>query len=209
MCCMRLSCLIIDHLLCVSVVCTNKQYSVCFFNCFYCSTYALVNCFNCFHCCRYHSCVSDHIRICKVDHDHIIFIGCNCLIKTFADFRSTHLRLQIISSNCRRFYQGTLFIFIWLFYTAVKEKCNMRIFLSLCKTKLFLAIRCKILAKCIYDIFFFKRDKLVGNCLIVILEAYKSKWHKSIGTLKMIKLLITKCMRHLASSIRTEIEKDH
>lgn len=75
--------------------------------------------------------MANHIRICKVDDDNIIFLGTNSIRQLVAYFVSTHLRLQVISSNLRGFYKDSILTFIWLLNAAIEEEGYMCLFLGL------------------------------------------------------------------------------
>ena len=55
------------------MVCTNEHLSIHFFNCFYCSSNTLIYSLNCLNCSWFHSCMSHHIWVCKIDNNYIIF----------------------------------------------------------------------------------------------------------------------------------------
>ena len=207
--CMRCLCLIVDHLLCISVVCTDKEHAVYFLDCFYSSSYTLVNCLNSLYSSRDHTCMSYHIRVCKIDDNDIILTGTDGCIQLLRYFRCTHLRLQIISCNSWRLYKYSVLILVWLFHTTVEEECNMSIFLCLSGTKLLQTICSKILAKCILDLLLLESDDLVRDRLIVILEAYICQWQLSTLTLKSCKLICTECSCDLTRTVWTEVKEDN
>ena len=75
----RLSCLIINQLFCISMVCTDEHLSIHFLDRLYCSADAFIDSYNCFDRRCLHSSVSHHVWVCKVDNNHIIFLRANCL----------------------------------------------------------------------------------------------------------------------------------
>ncbi len=102
-----------------------------------------------------------HIRVGKVDDDHIILFRLDCCNQLLTYFLCTHLRLQIISSNLWRFHKNTILTYIRLLYAAVEEECYVCILLCLGDTCLFLAVRCKELTKCILDLFFLQMQPVL------------------------------------------------
>ena len=61
-----------------------------------------------------------HVRVGKVNYDNIILIRLDCCNELVTYFICTHLWLQIISSNLRRFYKNSIFSFIWFLYDAFR-----------------------------------------------------------------------------------------
>ena len=206
MSCEWLSCLLVDQLLCISVVSTDKHLSVNFFQSLYCLSYALVNCFYSLDCSFLNTCMSYHVRVCEVDHDHIIVLGLDCSNELVAYFVSAHFRFQVISSNLRRFHKDSVLSLIRLFYSTIEEECYVSIFLCLCDTSLFQSIICKELSKCICNGFFYKCNCLILDCSIILCEAYKCSLH-SVSSFKSVKAVITECSCELSCSVRTEVEE--
>ena len=201
------TCLIIDQLFCITMIRTDKHLSVNFLQCFYSFTYAFIYSLNSLDCSSFHTCMSNHIRICKIDHDHIIFISFDGLNQFFAYLRSAHLRLKIIGCNLRRFHKDSVFTFVWLFYTTVKEEGYMGIFLCLSNTGLGHIMCCQIFSKCVLQLNLMESYQLVLDGIIIICKAYKS-YMRSCFSLKAFKLIITECSCDLTGTVRTEI-KEH
>ena len=79
MCSKRFACFIIHKLLCITVVRADKHCTAVFFNRFHSSSYALIHCFYCLDCSAFHTGMTYHVRVCKVNNDYIILISLNCL----------------------------------------------------------------------------------------------------------------------------------
>ena len=71
---MWLTCFVVNHFLCISVICTDKQNTIHILHRLDCISYQSVHTLDCLDGCRNHTGVSDHIRVCKVDNDHIILV---------------------------------------------------------------------------------------------------------------------------------------
>ena len=147
-----------------------------------------------------------HVRVGKVNYDNIILIRLDCCNELVTYFICTHLWLQIISSNLRRFYKNSIFSFIWFLYAAIEEECYVSILLCLSDTCLFLAVLCKELTKCISDFFFHKCDLFIFDCSIVFCKAYKCCLD-SVSSVKSVKAVVTECSCELSCSVRTEVEE--
>ena len=200
------ACLIVDQLLCVTVVSTYEHLSVNFFEGFYCSAYAAVNSLDCFYCCSLYTGMTNHIRVCKVDDDHIVFVRFDRIYKFVADFRCAHFRLKIIGSNLRRFYKDSVLTFVWLFHTTVEEERNVSIFLCLSDTNLCHIMSCKVFAKCILKKYFVEGNQFVLDCLIIVCKTYICEV-KFLCSLEAFELVIAECSGDLTCTVRTEVEE--
>ena len=81
MSCEWLTCLLIDQLLCISVVSADKHLSTNFLHCINCFSYTFINSFNCFdHCCFYTG-MANHIRVCKINYDYVVLVRFDCIYK--------------------------------------------------------------------------------------------------------------------------------
>ena len=152
--------------------------------------------------------MSNHIRICIIYNNNVIFIRLDCINKLIAYFIRTHLRFQIICCNFRRFYKYSVFSFIRLFYPAVEEKGHMRIFFRLCNTSLFQTLCCKKLAKCVCNLFFYKSNQFIFDRNIVFCKTYIRCFHP-FSSFKTVELIVAECSCDLSRAIRSEIEEDH
>ena len=79
--------LIVDELLCVTVVSADEQLAVHLFDGVYRLAYAAVYDFDGLDGCLLHTGMTYHIRVCKVDDDHIVFLGLDGSNQLLADFR--------------------------------------------------------------------------------------------------------------------------
>ena len=201
-----LSCLIINQLLCISVVSTDKHLSVNFFESFYCSSHTSINCFDCFDSCCLYTSMTYHIRVCKIDNDHIIFTRFDCIHQLVTNFRCAHLRLKVISCNLRRFNEDSVFSFVWFFYSTVKEESNMCIFFCLSNTNLCHIMSRKIFTKCILKKYFVERNLFVLNCFIIICKADISKI-QFLSSFETFEFIITECSCDLTCTVWTEVKE--
>ena len=208
MCRKRLTCCLIDQLFCISMICTDEHLSVHFFQCIHCFSYTLIHCFDRFDRCIFYSSMSDHIRICKIDNDHIIFVRFDRIYQLIAYFICTHLRFQIISCHFWRFYKDSVFSLVWFFYSTVEEECYMCIFFSLCNTSLCHVVCCQKFTECICDLFFYKCYLLILDRHIILCKAYKCCLD-SLSSVKSFKVIITECSCDLSCTVWAEVEEDH
>ena len=74
---MRLPCLIVQHLLGVTVIGTDEKHSVHLLHCFRSRPHTLVYPLDRLDRSLKHTCMSHHIRVCEVDDDDIILTGCD------------------------------------------------------------------------------------------------------------------------------------
>ena len=95
---MRLLCLIVEHLLCISVIGAKEEHAVHLLNCFNGSAYACIDTLHSLDSRFENTCMSYHVGICEVDNYNIVLSGSDGCIKLLAYFRCAHLRLQIVSS---------------------------------------------------------------------------------------------------------------
>ena len=93
--------LIVDHLLCVTMISTDKENTINLINCLYSSANALVNCLYSLDSCWDNTCMTNHIRVCKVDDDHIILATKDSCIELLAYLWSAHLWLEVICCYSR------------------------------------------------------------------------------------------------------------
>ena len=71
---MRLTGGVIDHLLCITVVCTDEQNAVYILHCLYCLAYALIYGLNSLDGCGDHSGMTYDFVVGEVEHDQIVFL---------------------------------------------------------------------------------------------------------------------------------------
>ena len=152
--------------------------------------------------------MANHIRICKVDDDNIIFLGTNSIRQLVAYFVSTHLRFQVISSNLRGFYKDSILTFIWLLNAAIEEEGYMCIFLGLSNTCLSHVMCCQILTEGVGDLFFFECNGFVRDSLIVFREAYVGQI-QTFFSLESGELICAECSCQLSCTVRAEVEENH
>ncbi len=150
--------------------------------------------------------MTNHIRVRKVDDDHIVFVRFDCIYKFVADFRCARFRLKVISSNLWRFYKDSVLAFVWLFYSTVEEERNVRIFLCLSDTNLCHIMSCKVFAKCILKKYFVEGNQFVLDCLIIVCKTYICEV-KFLCSLEAFELVIAECSGDLTCTVRTEVEE--
>ena len=100
----------------------------------------------------------------------------------------------------------------------------MSILLCLSDTELLEAVCCKVLTQCVLDLFLLECNELVGNELVVILEAYICERHEAVSSLKVLDALcirsitglscdifvrIAESLCDLSCTVRTEVEEDN
>ncbi len=127
---------IINQLLRIAVVCADKHLSVYFLNGIHCLAHALVYCLNRLDRSGLHAGMPYHVRVGKVNDNHIVLSGLNSLYQIVTHLISAHLRFQVVGRNLRRLYKDTVLSLIRFLHAAVKEECNVGILLRLCNTRL-------------------------------------------------------------------------
>ncbi len=202
-----LSVLLVDQLLRIAVVCADEHLSVHFLHCVHRSAHAFVHRFDSLDRRRFHAGVSYHIRIGKVDDDHVIGSGLDRLHQLVAYFICAHLRLQVIGGNLGGLNKDPVLAFIGLFYAAVEEEGNMSVFFRLCQTRLLQAVLCKELSECIGDLFLCKSNQLVLDRHIIFREANIGRLDARTSV-KAAEIVITEGSCDLSCAVRTEIVKD-
>ena len=164
--------LFINQLLCISVVRAEEHLPVYFFDRVNGFSHALIYGLNRFDGRGFHTGMSYHIRICKVDDDYIVFSGPDGFCQLIAYFVSAHLRLQVVSGDLGGIDQDTVFSFVRLLYPAVKEEGHMCVFFSLRDPCLLQAVRRQVFSKCIGYLFFY--EGAAGGKLDVPVEKIKA-----------------------------------
>ena len=79
----------------------------------------------------FHAGMSNHIRVCKINDDHIIFVGFDCFHQFVTDSGRAHLRLKVVGRNLGGFYQDPVLPFVRFLHAAVEEEGHMCILLGL------------------------------------------------------------------------------
>ena len=157
---------------------------------------------------RLDACMSDHIRVREIGDDHIILTGLDRLYEAVTDFRSTHLRLQVVGCNLRALDKDAVLTRIRFFNTAVEEERDMSVFLSLRDTGLRHVVLCKILAEGLRDLHLRECDLLVRDRYIIIGEAgIEDLLPRS--SVKLVKIILdAEAAGDLTCAVRTEVEED-
>ena len=128
---MGLACIGILHLLCIAMICGQKdrsaqaQYPVNDL------THAAVHHFHCLHRCLKYAGMADHIRIGEIEYDQIIPAGIETGKELVPDLISAHLGLQVIGSHLWRGYKHPILSRIDLFLSPIEKVGDMGILLSL------------------------------------------------------------------------------
>ena len=198
--------LIIYKLFCITVVSADKELSVNLFDCLYSLSYTLINSLNSLDRSCLDTCVANHIRVCEVDDDHIIFIRFDCLNKFLANFRCAHLRLHVIGRNLRGFYKDSVLSLVRLLNATVEEESNVCVLLCLSDTCLCHIVSCKIFTECIVKKNFVECYQFVLDGIIILCEAYECSI-QSLCSLKALKIVITESSCDLSCTVRTEVEE--
>ena len=204
--CMRLAGLIVDHLLAVSVIRADEHLAADLLQGFHCASHTGVNGLHRFDSRFDHAGVSNHIRVRKVDDDHIVLSGQDGFGKTVADFRCAHLRLKIIGGYLRGFDQDTVFSLVRLFDAAVEEESNMGIFLGLGDTGLSHVVSRQILAEGVCQMDLFERYQFVRDGGIIVCKAYIRQVQTFLSR-ETGELIVAECAGDLAGTVRTEVEE--
>ena len=208
MCGMRLTGGVIDHLLCVTVVCTDEQNAVHILHCLYCLAYALIYGLNSLDGCGDHTGMTYHIGVSEVDHDHIVFFRADRIKQLLTYCGSTHLGLQIVGSYILgRIYQNTILSLVGLLYTAVEEESYMCILLSLGDTCLLHAMCCQPFTEGIGNGNLVECHFFIRNRRIIIGEAYEGDILSH--AVKSLEVIITESSGDLSCTVGTEVEENY
>ena len=205
----RRSCLIVDQLLCISVVGTDEHHAVHFFDCLYGSSDTFVNRFHRFDRCRFHTGMPDHIRVRKVNDDHVIFAGLDRIYQIIAHFIRTHLRFQVIGRNIfGRIDQNPVLSLVRLFHTAVKEESNMRIFFRLRDPRLLHMMSGKPFSKRIRNGNLMECHLLIRNRRVIIGKA-DIRHIQPFSSVKALEIIVAEASRDLSCPVRTEVKENN
>ena len=208
MCGMRLTGGVIDHLLCVTVVCTDEQNAVYILHCLYCLAYALIYGLNSLDGCGDHTGMAYHIGVREVDHDHIVFFRTDRVKQLLTYCGSTHLGLQIVGSYILgRIYQDTILSLVGLLYAAVKEEGYMCILLGLGNTCLLHIMCCQPLTEGIGNCDLVECHFFIRNRRIIIGEAYEGDVLSH--AVKSLEVIITESSGDLSCTVGTEVEENY
>ena len=108
---------------------------------------------NCFHYGIIHTCMSNHIAICKIEADKIEFLCVYCFYYCILHKIGAHLGLQVVCCYLRRRNKDPLFVGKCLFPSSGEEKGYMSIFFSLGYPELGFPFPCENLTNGIICIF--------------------------------------------------------
>ena len=208
MCGMRLTGGVIDHLLCITVVCTDEQNAVHILHCLYRLAYALIYGLDRFDSCGDHAGMAYHIGVSEVDHDHIVFFRTDRIKQLLTYCGCTHLGLQIVGSYILgRIYQDTILSLVGLLYAAVEEEGYMCILLSLGDTCLLHSMCCQPLTEGIGNGDLVECHFFIRNGRIVIGEAYEGDILSH--AVKSLEVIITESSGDLSCTVGTEVEENY
>ena len=84
---------IVNHLLCIAVVGTDKEYAVHIVYCGYCLSNTFVHNFDCLYGCGNNTGMTYHVGVCEVDDNNIIAAASDGAGQLVAYFVSAHFRL--------------------------------------------------------------------------------------------------------------------
>ena len=203
-----LSGLIIHQLLHISMVCTDEHCAVCFFDGLHSSSHTGVHSLHRLDSRVLHSRMAHHIRVGKVNDDHVILSGANGLHQLIAHRRGAHLRLKVIGGYLGGLHQDPLLSRIRLLHSAIEEEGHMGILLCLRDPGLGHMVLRQELAQGIGDGFLFKGHQLIGDGLIVIRKADVDQL-QSLIPVKACERIVTERAGDLSGPVRAEVEKDH
>ncbi len=153
--------------------------------------------------------MAHHVRIGKINDNHIIFAGTDGLAEPVADFISAHLGLQVIGSHILGgVHQYPVLALIGFFHTAVEEKGHMGILLCLRDTCLLHAVCGQPLPESIGHCHLVECHFLIGNGGIIVGEAHISHI-QSVSPVKALKIVIAESPGNPPGPVRTEVEEDN
>ena len=152
--------------------------------------------------------MADHIRICKVDDDHVILLRLDRLHQLIRHLIRAHLRLQIVGRDLRRIDKNAVLARIRSLYAAVKEEGDVRVLLRLGDARLRLAVRRQIFAERIGQGNLLECYGLVRDRHIVLGEAYICRLLSAAPALKAGKIIAAERAGDLSRTVRAEIIKD-
>ena len=125
--------------------------------------HAAVNAFNRLADSVIYACVADHVTVCEVQDDEILLLGVDGLHELLGNFRSAHLRLEVVCCNFRRVHQNPVLVLERSLAAAVEEECHVCVFLGLGNAELTLACLGNHLAEGVLHEFLVEEDVESGK----------------------------------------------
>ena len=148
--------------------------------------------------------MSDHIRICEVDDDHVIFVRFNGFHQLVADLVGAHLGLQVIGGNLGGIHQDPVLSLVGRLHAAVEEKGYMGILLRLSDSRLSHVVGSQPLSKGVGHLHLVESHFLVGDGRIIFREA-DILYLQPLRSVEALEIVITERMGDLSRAVRTEI----
>ena len=153
--------------------------------------------------------MSHHIRISKINDDHIIFVTADGLTQSVANLISAHLGLQVIGGHILGgIHQHSVLAGVRLLHTAIEEESHMGILLGLGDPGLGHMVGRQPFPEGIGNRYLVERHFLIGDSGIIIAEAHKGDILS--GTpVKPLEIVIAESPGDLSGAVRPEIEEYH
>ena len=196
-----------DHLVGIAVVGGDKNCTAHAQSRIANSADALVNSLDSLNCGVENSCVTDHIAVSKVENNNIVLIGLDLLADCVANLVCAHLRLEVKGCNIGGIDKDSVLALKCLFLAAVKEECNVSVFLSFGNSELSLALRSKVFAHCHFKLLGRERNRYVRHGLIILSHTYICQREEAFLSLEAVKFLVNKGSCDLPCTVGAEIEE--
>ena len=197
------------HLVRIAVVRCNQRHAVLLGDRVQYASNAGIHCFHSGLCSVKYTRMADHVAVCIVQDNHIVFAGFNALDQPVGDLVSAHLRLQIVGGHLRGVDQHAVLVGILLFDAAVEEERHMRVFLRLCNAQLGQALVGDVFAKGVLQALRLKGHQDVRHGSVVLRHADVFDREEALLALKAGEFRIDKGARNFARTVRAEVKEDN
>ena len=173
------------------------------------SAHALIDRFDGLHGSVENACVSDHIAVCEVAHDHLVLIALYCLDALFRNGGSTHLGDEVVCRELlRRRDKASLLTLAGLFDAAVEEERDVRVLLGLGNAELLEALCRDNLADRALELLG-RIGYRQGQRLVILRGADKAQRIHAFFAHKAVKLRQSERPCHLSGAVRAEVHEYH
>ena len=165
-----------------------------------------VDCFHCFDSGIEYTGVSNHVAVCVVEDDNVVFAAVQTGKQLIGDFVCAHLRLQVVGCNLWRVDQCAVLAFRDGFHAAVKEEGNMCVLFGFCDAQLGQSFFGDIFAKGVVQTLRFEGNLYVWHGGIVLGHADIVQREEFAG--KSVEVRINQGAGDLSCTVWTEVKED-
>ncbi len=155
------------------------------------------------------SSMTDHIRICEIQDNKVVFVLVNLLDNGLCDLGRTHLRLKVIGLHLWRRYENSVLARIWLFHASVEKESYMCVLLCFGDTKLLKSKLGYGASESWIHILRWKSELDIWHCRIVFRHANVCQILELLASVEAVEIRINKGSCYLSCSVRSEVDENN